>query len=179
MKTLISIGTKILTVVTLIVAIGFFLPGITRLERTANIAAPTQTVFEQINDLKNWKNWSPWFQLDPAMRIQYSQPSSVGVGAYYTWASENKNLGKGKLTILDAKPLENVHCNLDFDGMGASFSDFKLIAKDSLNTQITWSFEKDHGLNPLSRWFGIFMNSALGPDYDKGLVNIKAVCEKK
>jgi hypothetical protein len=170
---------KIILGLLAIVALCFFLPGITRIERSADIAAPAQAVFEQINELKNWKNWSSWQQVDPNVVMQYSDPSSAGVGAFYTWASEKRDLGKGKLTILDAKPLENVHCRIDFESMSGSISDFKLIAKDSLNTQVKWTFESEHGLNPLSRWVGIFMDKMVGPDYEKSLMQMKLFCEKK
>ncbi len=180
MKTVLKILRFLLIAVLTLLGIGFFLPGASHLERTLEISAPAQSIFNQVNELKNWNNWSPWAKLDPNMQMTYSQPSSAGMGAYYTWSSEQGNIGKGKLTIIDAKPNENVRYKLEFDGMGESFADFKLAAKDSLNTKVTWTMDSDYGLNVISRWFGfLFIEKYVGADYDKGLANLKAHCESK
>jgi hypothetical protein len=163
------------TVIALFFAAGFFMPGVTHVERSIDINAPSSTVFNQINEFKNWVNWSPWYKLDPKMALQYSEPS-MGVGANYTWVSENKDLGAGKMTILDTKPNEKVQIKLLFDNH-ESLVDFKLVAKDSTATKVTWNMNIDNGLNPLSRWGGLLMDKLMGPDFEKGLVDIKKVCE--
>jgi Polyketide cyclase / dehydrase and lipid transport len=162
-------------VVALFVAVGLLMPGLTHIERSIEINAPAKTVFAQINELKNWTNWSSWHKLDPNTAYTYSQPLSAGTGAYYEWKSTK--LGDGKLTILDTKDNENVHCKMVFGGMGESFADFKLTAPDSTKTQVKWAYDADNGLNPLSRWAGLMMDKWVGPDYEKGLANLKAYCE--
>ncbi len=162
-----------------LVGIGLLLPGVTHFERTIDIASPASTVYDQINELKNWEQWSAWAKIDPNTQWTYSQPSSAGIGAYYTWVG-NKDVGEGKITIVDAKPNENVHCKMEFKGGGDAMADFKLVGKDSTSTKITWAFDSDHGMNPMARWFGLAMNKFLvGPDYEKGLANLKALCETK
>jgi Polyketide cyclase / dehydrase and lipid transport len=172
MKILKWIGTAI----ALFIAGGFFMPGMTHVERSIDINAPSAAVFNQINEFKNWVNWSPWYKLDPKMALTYSQPSA-GIGAKYNWASENKDLGKGQMTILDTKTNEKVQIKLLFDNH-ESLVDFKLVAKDSLSTQVTWNMNIDNGLNPLSRWVGLGMDKFMGPDFEKGLADIKAFCER-
>jgi hypothetical protein len=44
---------------------------------------------------------------------------------------------------------------------------------------VTWDFESDNGLNPMSRIFGKMMDKFLGPDYQNGLNKLKTVCEAK
>lgn len=168
----------LLIIVVGFVAIGFLLPGVSHVERSIDIAAPASSVYDQINELKNWETWSPWAKIDPNVKWVYSEPITAGKGAYYTWVG-NKDVGEGKLTILDTKPNENVHCKMEFKGEGDAFADFKLTAKDSTATKIVWAFDSEHGMNPIARWFGLAMNIFIGPDYEKGLANLKAVCEKK
>ena len=158
--------------------IGFLLPGTSHVERSIDIAAPAPVVYDQINELKNWTNWSPWAKLDPKVKWVYSEPSSAGKGAYYTWVGNDK-VGEGKLTLLDVKPNELLRSRMEFKGQNDATADFKLTAKDSTSTKVLWSFDTDHGMSPLSRWFGLAMNSFIGPDYEKGLANLKAVCETK
>jgi Polyketide cyclase / dehydrase and lipid transport len=168
----------ILGTLLLVVGIGFFMPGMTHLERSIEINAPPAQIYEQVNELKNWKNWSAWAKIDPNTVWNYSEPSS-GIGSSYTWASQNKDVGNGKMTILEAKPNELVRCKMKLEEMGESMADFKLIAKDSTSTKVIWTFDSDNGLNPMKRWFGIFMDKMLGPDYEKGLANLKAFSETK
>ena len=68
---------------------------------------------------------------------------------------------------------------MEFTGQGEAISNFILTAKDSASTKLVWTFESDNGLNPFSRWMGLFMDKMLGPDYEKGLANMKAYCEMK
>ncbi len=160
------------------IAIGFFLPGTTHIVRSTEINAPVAAVFNQVNELKNWYDWSPWAKLDPNTKWEYSQPSA-GLGAYYNWKSEARNVGNGKLTVTDIKPNENIRCKMDFDGMGSSNSGFKFISKDSTHTQVDWSFDTDHGMNPFMRWLGfVVMDKAIAGDYERGLANLKTVVER-
>ena len=161
------------------IAVGFFLPGTTHVVRSTEINAPVVTVFNQVNELKNWYDWSPWAKLDPNTKWDYSQPSS-GLGAFYTWKSDKRDVGNGTLTVTDMKSNESIRCKMDFEGMGSSNSGFKFTAKDSTHTVVDWSFDTDHGMNPLMRWMGFtVMDKAIATDYEKGLVNLKTVAEKK
>ena len=31
-------------------------------------------VYDQVNTLKNWENWSPWHKIDKGMKLTYSGP---------------------------------------------------------------------------------------------------------
>jgi hypothetical protein len=168
----------ILILIVALIGIGFLLPGTSSLERTTTINAPAQQIFDQANNLRNFNNWSPWAKLDPNAKWAFSEPSTEGVGAYYTWVG-NSDVGEGKMTIVESKPTSAVKYKIDFKGQGSAMSNVKLEAKDSLNTMVTWTFDSDHGLNPISRWFGLFINKFVGADYEKGLTNLKQVCEKK
>jgi len=33
-------------------------------------------------------------------------------------------------------------------------------------------------MNPLNRWFGVFLEGMIGPDFEKGLANMKKLVEK-
>jgi hypothetical protein len=63
-------------------------------ERTANMAAPPATVFDQVNDFHKWDAWSPWAKLDPNAKITFEGPPS-GTGTIMTWAGNNQ-VGEGK-----------------------------------------------------------------------------------
>ena len=57
-----------LVVVVLIVAavgIAYLLPAQVRVERSIEISAPAEQVFANVNDLKKWETWSPWYAAEP------------------------------------------------------------------------------------------------------------------
>jgi hypothetical protein len=66
-------------------------------ERTTTIDAPADEVYAQIVDFHNWRNWSPWDDIDPDLQRSYSGPDS-GVGAGYSW-SGNRKAGEGTMEI--------------------------------------------------------------------------------
>jgi hypothetical protein len=68
--------------VAIFLSVGLLLPGKSHVERQITIVAPTTAVFGQVNELKNWVNWSPWHQLDPNAKWVYSTPSTAGIGAW-------------------------------------------------------------------------------------------------
>jgi hypothetical protein len=36
----------------------------------------------------------------------------------------------------------------------------------------------EHGMNPIHRWFSLFMDKLVGPDFEAGLKSLKALAEK-
>jgi hypothetical protein len=80
-------------------------------ERTATMAAPPATVFEQVNDFHKWEAWSPWAKLDPDAKIAFEGPPS-GAGTIMTWDGNNK-VGQGKMTLTESQPNDLVKIKVD------------------------------------------------------------------
>ena len=108
---------KILIVLVVLIAIaaiaGMFMSSKFSMERSIVINANEQVIFDQVNILKNWEKWSPWQKMDLTSKMTYFGPES-GVGAGYTWVSENKSTGSGTLTISESVPNQKVTTDLDF-----------------------------------------------------------------
>ena len=83
-----------------------------RIERSAQLSAPSATVFALLNDFHQWGKWSPWEKLDPTMKKTFSGSES-GAGAEYAWSGNNK-AGEGRMTMLDSKPNEQLSIKLEF-----------------------------------------------------------------
>src|SRR5271167_3951631 len=81
-------------------------------QRTAMVRAPAEKIFPLINNFHQWANWSPWEGKDPAMKRTYSGAES-GRGAVYAWDG-NKNVGSGRMEILDATSPSKIVIKLDF-----------------------------------------------------------------
>jgi hypothetical protein len=53
-------------------------------ERVQHVDAAPGAVLEHVIDLRRWRVWSPWEDLDPDLRRTYGGPGA-GVGAWYEW----------------------------------------------------------------------------------------------
>jgi len=170
MKILRRILFYFLCFILLVLVTGLLLPGKVHVERRLIISATPENVFHQINTLKNWEKWSPWMQMDTTMHLVYSGPES-GAGATYKWMSNNKNIGKGRLSIISSFPFDSIQILMDYEKNGKSTGKFLLVNVNQ-KTNLIWSIESNLGWNPLTRWFGLFSDRMIGPDLEKGLANL-------
>jgi len=149
-----------------------------RVSRSATIPAPVAAVFEQVNDLHKFQDWSPWAKIDPNCKLTYDGPP-VGVGASFAWAG-NKDVGEGRMTVIDSKPGELVKFRLEFlkpfKATNTAQFDFKSAGNQ---TDVTWSMYGQN--NFMMKAFSLFMDcdKMVGPDFEKGLANLKTVLAQK
>ena len=154
------------------VGVAFILPQHPHTQRETVIAASPDQVFAIVNDLSRWNDWAPWAKMDPDIKLDYPGPGK-GVGAKMTWKSAK--LGDGSITITESTPFSQIETALDFDGNPAT-STFVFAPADG-GTKVTWSFDSDAGMNPISRYFGLMVDSMVGKDYETGLTSLKAMAE--
>jgi len=174
MKFIKVILITLVCLVAIAATIGFLSPSHVHVERSLAIKAPSEIIFSQVNILKNWKKWSPWYQMDTAMKMEYNE-IPAGAGAGYKWSSTNSKVGTGDMTITSSTQ-DSISTAMNFMEHGIARAKFIFSKKDS-TTKITWVMESDLGMNPIGRIFGLFMDKMLGPDFEKGLSNLKKVTE--
>jgi uncharacterized protein YndB with AHSA1/START domain len=155
--------------------IGLILPKTTHVEREVTIDRPPAKVFAMLDSYRRFNEWSPWFARDPKAEYVYEGPAT-GIGASMRWASEQSDVGSGRQTIIESEPSSRVVAKLEFDGQGDARATFTLTPQGG-GTRVVWGFDTDHGMNPLSRWFGLLFDRMIGPDYEKGLAKLKMVME--
>jgi uncharacterized protein YndB with AHSA1/START domain len=145
-------------------------------KRSTVIDASAERIYEQIADFHNWTSWSPWEDLDPAMRRTYSGSAS-GAGAIYTW-SGNRKAGQGRMQVLEASSPSKLLIDLVFERPWKSHSvtEFTISSRGG-GSEVDWSMTGPNTL--MTRVMGIFksMDSLLGPDFEKGLAKLKADLE--
>jgi hypothetical protein len=148
-----------------------------RVERSLDIAAPAERIYPLIADFRAWTQWSPYENRDPNMRRTYGAVSS-GQGAVYEWEG-NKNVGSGRMEILQAVPSSRVLIDLQFlkPFKAHNQADFTLQSHGAA-TRVTWAMTGPSNL--IMRVMGLFMNmdKMIGRDFEAGLVNLKSVTEK-
>lgn len=175
MKILKGIGIVVLLLLVVYVILAFIGPSSMHVQRSTVINANSETVFNEINTLKQWQMWSYWDNIDPNMKSTYEGPES-GVGAKHNWTSEHDSVGNGSLTITKSEPNAVVECDLAFEGMGTSKSNWYL--KDTAGGVIVTAVMD--GETPfLFRPMLLFMDmdAMLGSDFEKTLAGLKKHCE--
>jgi len=173
MTTALIIVLAAIAAVLLIVAMQ---PAEFRIVRSTTIAASPEKVFPEVNDFHNWKAWSPWAKIDPAMKDSYDR-APAGTGASYYW-NGNKKVGEGHMTITDSNPSDLICIKLEFMRPFAAINDVEFTFKpEDSGTLVTWTMTGRKNL--MAKAFHLFVNvdKMVGGDFDKGLASMKAVVE--
>jgi len=172
MKVIKIIGLSILGLVLLLAIIGFFLPSVSNLERSMVMKASPELVFEQVNSVKNWENWSTWKKMDPKMEITYGEIPS-GSGAFYSWKGTES--GEGRLTITESQPHSLIKSDLDFGEMGIAKCDYTFEALSDGGTKMIWKFTSEIGNNPFKRLMSKMFEGILADQFDQGMATINEI----
>ncbi|ABD53028.1 SRPBCC family protein [Jannaschia sp. CCS1] len=175
MRLLRNILIGLVSLVVVLAIIGMFLPRYVSVERDIMVNAAPEDVYPHVNSLQAFSEWSPWGDIDPDMVVTYSGPEE-GVGNVMEWTSDHPNVGNGRQEILEVVENESVRSALDFGDMGTAEAWWRL-TPDGDSTRVVWGLTADMGGGPVGRWFGLMMDSWVGPDYERGLDRLQASVE--
>ena len=156
------------------VAGGFVLPDKAHVTRSTVINAPPEKIFAVVSDLRRAKDWSPWFALDPQMTVTF-EGEGAGVGQKMSWSSQHPNVGTGSQQTIGLIENKQVVVALDFGEMGQATATVDL-APEGAGTRVDWALDVPLR-NIIERWFGLIMDRMVGPDFEKGLANLKSYAE--
>jgi hypothetical protein len=152
-------------------------PNTLLVQRATSIKAPADRIFPLINDFHQWRTWSPYENKDPAMNRTYEGPDN-GTGAVYAWDG-NKNVGSGRMEILEASVPSKITIKLDFfkPFEGHNTAEFTMLPQGDV-TNLTWTM-----FGPavfMSKVMQVFINldHMIGRDFEVGLANLKKLAEK-
>jgi hypothetical protein len=163
-----------LAIIMLVIAL--FLPSNYTVRRITVIKASPADVFSQVSDIRNWHNWDPWSEKDPELKYRLRENDSEGHPIYY-WVSGETDYGELKVLKVDAG--KGIDYTINFPTYHlASAGGFELrVVKEG--TQVTWRDRGDFSWNPIKRFIGLFLVKMVEKDFDRGLGNLKKVCEAK
>ena len=178
-KTIIAVvGVLVIISIAGVLALAATKPDAFRVERAASIKAPPEKIFALINDLHGWGAWSPYEKKDPAMKRSFG-PITAGTGATYEWEG-NRNVGQGRMEVLDATPSNKVLIKLDFlkPFEAHNTAEFTLAPKGD-TTLVTWAIYGPSAF--VTKVMGLFfdMDKMIGKDFEAGLADLKIAAEKQ
>lgn len=142
--------------------------GIFSIERSKVINSPRATVYNYVNDFRNYEDFESWSVEDPSMQM-YFPAKTIGNGASFSWEGVE---GKGNAIILKTKDNESIQQKIKFDGTEA---DVNWTFKDTLagKTVVTWKAK-----GTMSFLFKVYTalnggsDNVIGTIYEKSLANI-------
>lgn len=148
-----------------------------RIARSTVIKAPPEKIYALIDDFHQWRAWSPYEKLDPAMTRTYGGPAS-GLGSTYAWNGNGK-AGAGRMEIIEAAAPSKLVTRLDFTKpMQAHNRAIFTLVPEGDATRVTWAME---GPSPfLFKVMDVIFNMdrMAGKDFETGLASLKAEAER-
>ncbi|MGQ7947070.1 SRPBCC family protein [Flavobacterium sp. WC2509] len=136
-------------------------------ESSKVINSPKATVFNYVNDLKNWPKFSSWSSSDASMKSSFS-PSTIGNGSSFTWEGSND---VGTIQTSYTKGNDSIVQKMRFN---ETSSDVYWSFKDTIGgTKVTWkSVGKMDFMLKVSSFFNVGAKNTLTKVYDKSLINL-------
>lgn len=146
-------------------------------ERTADINAPIEEVFAQINNLQKMAVWNPWLNQDPSILISY-EDSVEGAGATLGWKGAGAT-GEGKLTVLESATPTFVRIKEEYLKPFQTQSDVEfLLQSDEVKTTVTWVIQGKLPFVPKVMSIFVGTDTLIGKEMEHGLTHLKAIAEE-
>lgn len=135
-------------VIVLFLGIGFYnaskLQNI-HIQKTVNIKSDIETTFNNVVYLKNFKKWSPFYEVDPSQKIKI-KGNDGQIGAQFHWeGNQGKDLGYQE--IKEIKPLKYIKMECDIQKPFKANPTFEyLFSKNNNTVTVNQDFKLKSGL---------------------------------
>ena len=163
---------SLLIVAALIIVIGLLLPSHGHLERSVEVSSPVRQIYDSINTLRRFPEWSAERRLDPQMKIEFEGPRE-GIDAGVRWDG-NESVGKGGLKIVASDLDSQVKMAVEdkFAGTNKSYTIRLEPAQNAKTTRIFWSYDVDYGWNLFWRYAGLYIHGSPDATVQTNLSNL-------
>ena len=175
MRSVIELLIALIFVALFFLGMAYFLPQAGHVERSIVVERPSSQVFDMVNGFKRFDEWSPWHRKDQTMQTEVGG-ADHGFGATHRWDSNDPKIGKVEQRIIESEPYRVVKIAHNWDRFGNATVSFRFKPVD-LGVQTTWAYDIDLGMNPIMRYRGLYMDGAIGEDFQMGLMRLKALLE--
>lgn len=154
--------------------IPLLLPSELDVVREIKIQTTQANAYSYLVNLETWKEWSPWLEKEPSASSDFFGIPGV-VGSYTEW--KGKKIGSGRQTLIELNEPLSIKTQLDFyEPFKSSAVGYIKLDDYGENVLVKWGMNMTLDY-PLGRYFGLFVEDNLGPDFNKGLQNLKSKLE--
>ena len=156
----------------LVTLISLLMPSKVVVARGVSMHGDSVKIFNQIADLKNWKNWQPVFKEDSA-DVRYSAVTDQ-VNSYAEWSTG----GKVNKLVITEKKYPYITVALQRAGENDVQNMFSLMpVQEQGNMQVQWQSVTKLKWYPWEKFGGIFIEKMSGPGYEAALNALKEYVE--
>jgi effector-binding domain-containing protein len=132
------------------IIVPYTLPETLTIRHSSGINAPERVVFVQLNDLRNWENWSPWIIGETPMPVYRN--GGFGKGGTAEWVTGNSGTPVQRFTIVKSDPHHMIEIGMDFRDKGFVLSAIQMKEQEG-RTILTWnSGMKSEGWKSIFLW---------------------------
>jgi DNA gyrase inhibitor GyrI len=152
-------------------------PGEINVRRMLTMRCTPAMAFERVQDLRGWRDWSPWLLHEPDAALSYSDDPTA-VHGWYAW--NGKLIGAGRITHVSLHPPERIEQRIDFKRpfklTGAvSWELVPTVDEGAPATEVYWTMR---GRMPfLLRFLAPMLSQLIGRDFELGLVRLRALLD--
>jgi effector-binding domain-containing protein len=137
------------------------------IERSRIINSPTASVYNYVNDYRNWEDFGSWSDEDATMKFTYPE-NTIGKGAFYSWDGKD---GAGSMVTLYTKENDSIAQKMTIEGT-TSLVNWKF--KDTIGgTKVTWTTK-----GKMNFFFKVYsaisggVDKVIGTMYEKSLASL-------
>jgi effector-binding domain-containing protein len=168
---------KILTTILIVIIIGTlvwaaFLPSKIEIKQQVTIKAPVAVVFDEVNDLRNWDNWSPY--KDSSLQSRFEGPVR-GVGAKVLWT--DKKEGEATLTISEVNQFTFIKTVLKTPSQEKTAETVFTFEQIGDSTKVSWERNIEGLSYPFGRFVGWMLEKGYNYNFSRGLKSMKEYIE--
>lgn len=148
--------------------ISWLMPSRMMLVRTVMMAATKQDIEIQIADLRNWKNWNPYFKNMPEDQMLKLDSSMLA------W------LEKGDSLSMTLRGITGSRVEIELNRQHSyplNYAITVLQISNSPGWQVEWQVTAKLPWYPWERFAAIFFDKTAGPSYEAVLASLKDFCE--
>ena len=175
MRFLVDLFFALVLVALFFFGLGFLLPSTAHVERSILIERPPIHVYDMVNNLARFPEWSALTSVDPDVKFT---PSAVlkGQGARMDWSSTSPKLGDGYVEIVGGEDLKGVGYKLYLSAQNQGSSRM-IVAPQEFGVKATWGFDVDFGGNVIQRYRGLYLDAAVGDTLHLSMLRLKYLLE--
>lgn len=173
MKFLKAISIVVFGLCAIITLLSLLIPNKIITAKAITVQGDSTVLFLQISDLKNWKNWHPYFSADTSLLKLGASTNKVNDTAVWM-----QGLKKYRLHIVK-KSYPLVQINIEADGEQAVENIFTLMpVVEQGNMQVQWQTILHLKWYPWEKFSGIFVEKMAGAGNEAALQSLKNYIEK-
>ncbi|MBS1654341.1 MAG: SRPBCC family protein [Bacteroidetes bacterium] len=153
----------------LITAISLFIPSHIRISKAINVQTPVDSIFEQIDDIHQWKNWYPPFKNDTLSKLQEKKSEN---GKLVTAVLNNTSIG------LHERKDDEITATMQTADKNPVTSSWKVITyPHSDSTTIQWYLDFKLKWYPWEKFSSLLYEKMYGVQLEEGLANLKSILQ--